>query len=50
MIDCMMLHELFCTVCCVCVFAGFGLMCLCHVFVVYFVMLRCLFVYVLVCV
>ena len=30
-----MLHELLCAVCCVC-FVGFGLMCLCHLFVVYF--------------
>ena len=44
-----MLHELFCAVCCV-VFVGVGLVCLCHVFVVYFVLLHCLFVCVFVCV
>ena len=45
-----MLHEMFCAVCCVCMFAGFGLMCLCHLLVVYFVMLHCLFVGVFRCV
>ena len=43
-----MLHEVFCAVCCVCVIVGFGLMCLCHLFVVYFVMLHWLFVCVVV--
>ena len=49
-IDGVMLHELFCDVCCVYVFVGFGLLWLCHLFVVYFVMLHCLFVGVFVCV
>ena len=48
--DCVMLNELFCAVCCVCVLEGLCLMCLCHLFVVYFVMLHCLFVCVFVCV
>ena len=44
-----MLHELFCDVCCVCVCVGFGLLCLCDLFVVNFVMLHCLSVRVFVC-
>ena len=44
-----MLNELFLAVCCVCMFVGLGLMCLCHLFVVYFVMLPCLFVCVFAC-
>ena len=43
-----MLHEVFCAVCCVCVIVGFGLLRLCHLFVVYFVMLHWLFVCVVV--
>ena len=43
-----MLHEVFCAVCCDCVIVGFGSMCLCHLFVVYLVMLHWLFVCVVV--
>ena len=48
MIDRVMLHEVFCAVWCVCVFVGVGLMSLCDLFVVYFVMLHCVFVCVVV--
>ena len=48
MIDRVMLHEVSCAVCCVCVLVGVGLMSLYDLFVVYFVMLHYVFVCVVV--
>ena len=48
MIKCVALYELFFEVCRVRVFVGFGLMDLCDLFVVYFVLLHCVFVCVVV--